>query len=156
MIEPLRVSPAGIIRYLNNKLIGLVNLKKMKRVLLLDNDESVLDVMQEALNYEGFDVKTIDRTDNIFPEIENYEPDVVILDYILNGINGGEICHQIKENKSTACLPVIMVSAYPRVLQSLGYYGCDDFIPKPFDLNDFVVRIKRLVDNRLDTNLHVI
>jgi DNA-binding response OmpR family regulator len=126
----------------------------MKRVLLLDNDESVLDVMQEALNYEGFDVKTIEQTDNIFPEIEKYEPDVVILDYILNGINGGELCHQIKVNEKTAALPVIMVSAYPRVLQSLGDYGCDDFIPKPFDLDEFVWRIKRLTDNKMDRTLH--
>ncbi|MGN6637713.1 MAG: response regulator, partial [Mucilaginibacter sp.] len=81
----------------------------MKKVLLLDNDLDVLDIMQEVLSYEGFDVKCIERTDNIFPEIENYSPDVVVLDYLLGETNGGEICHQIKVNKNTSGLPVILI-----------------------------------------------
>jgi DNA-binding response OmpR family regulator len=126
----------------------------MKKVLLLDNDEDVLDVMHEVLTYEGFDVKCIGQTDNIFPEIESYHPDLIILDYILSGVNGGEICHQIKENKKTSDLPVVIMSAYPRVLQSLGDYGCDDFIPKPFDLDDFTERIQRLIDNHMNKYVH--
>src|SRR3569833_1456983 len=129
---------------------------EMKRVLILDNDESVLDVMQEALNYEGFNIKCLERSDNIFPEISDYKPDVVILDYILNGVNGGEICHQIKVNAKTSELPVILVSAYPRVLQSLGSYGCDDFIPKPFDLDDFVGLIRNLTDNKRSVDTLVV
>jgi len=46
----------------------------MKKVLLLDNDEGVLDVMQEALSYEGFQIKAIDSTDNIFPVIDGFDP----------------------------------------------------------------------------------
>ena len=126
----------------------------MKKVLILDNDEGVLDVMNEALNYEGFDVKAIEATDNIFSAIGGFDPDLVILDYILSGINGGEICHQIKANPTTTNLPVIIMSAYPRVIKSLGYYGCDDFIAKSFDLNDIVERIKELIDKQMDQTLH--
>ena len=128
----------------------------MKKVLLLDNDEGALDVMQEALVYEGFDVKAIGATNDIFPLINDYEPDVIVLDYLLNGVNGGEICHQVKLNKNTAELPVILVSAYPRVLQSLGDYGCDDFIPKPFDLYDFIGRIRKLADKNTHEGLYVV
>lgn len=128
----------------------------MKKVLLLDNDEGVLDVMQEALNYEGFQVKAIEDTDNIFQVIDSFDPDLVILDYILSGINGGEICHQIKANPKTTDLPVIIMSAYPRVIRSLGYYGCDDFIPKPFDLEDIVERIKNLTDKGMNKSLHAV
>lgn len=126
----------------------------MKKVLLLDNDEDVLDVMHEVLSYEGFDVKCIERTDNILPEIEKYDPDLVILDYLLDGINGGELCHQIKENKKTSRLPVVIMSAYPRVLRSLGDYGCDDFIPKPFDMDDLTWRIQKLIDNKTKKKSH--
>lgn len=128
----------------------------MKKVLVLDNDEGVLDVMQEALNYEGFQVKIIEETDNIFPVIDSFEPDLIILDYILSGINGGEICHQIKANPKTADVPVIIMSAYPRVIKSLGYYGCDDFIAKPFDLDDIVERIKNLIDKGMNKHLHAV
>ncbi|MBV8389739.1 MAG: response regulator transcription factor [Mucilaginibacter sp.] len=128
----------------------------MKKVLILDNDESVLDVMNEALTYEGFAVKTIEQTEDILPVIENFNPDLVIVDYILHGINGGEVCHQIKVNKQTSSLPVILVSAYPRVFKSLGDYGCDDFIPKPFDLEDFVERIRKLTNDGMNKNLHAV
>ena len=128
----------------------------MKKVLLLDNDGDVLDVMQEALTYDGFEVRCIEKTNNIFPEIEDYHPDVVILDYLLDGINGGEICHQIKENKKTSGLPVVIMSAYPRVLHSLGDYGCDDFIPKPFDLDELIWRVRKLADNNSGREMHVV
>ena len=128
----------------------------MKKVLLLDNDEGVLDVMQEALSYEGFQIKAIDSTDNIFPVIDGFDPDLIILDYILSGVNGGEICHQIKANPKTTDLPVIIMSAYPRVIRSLGYYGCDDFIAKPFDLDDIVERIKNLIDKGMNRDLHAV
>jgi DNA-binding response OmpR family regulator len=128
----------------------------MKKVLVLDNDEGVLDVMQEALNYEGFKVKIIEETNNIFSVIEDFDPDLIILDYILSGINGGEICHQIKANPKTTDLPVIIMSAYPRVIRSLGYYGCDDFISKPFDLDDIVRRIKNLINRGMHKNLHAV
>jgi DNA-binding response OmpR family regulator len=128
----------------------------MKKVLLLDNDEGVLDVMQEALNYEGFQVKAIEDTDNIFPVIDGFDPDLIILDYILSGINGGEICHQIKANPKTTDLPVIIISAYPRVIRSLGYYGCDDFISKPFDLDDIVERIRNLINKDTQRDLHAV
>jgi DNA-binding response OmpR family regulator len=113
----------------------------IKRVLILDNDPDVLDAMQEVLVYSGFEVKTIEDTDNIFPIIYDFRPDVLLVDYILNGINGGEICHQIKTNPRTSHLPVIILSAYPRVINSLGFYGCDSFIAKPFELDDLVGQV---------------
>jgi len=128
----------------------------MKKVLILDNDEDVLDVMKEALNYEGFEVKVIEETDNIFTVIDAFDPDLVILDYILSGVNGGEICHQIKANPKTTDLPVMIMSAYPRVIKSLGYYGCDDFIAKPFDLDDLTERIKNLINKGMNKNLHAV
>jgi DNA-binding response OmpR family regulator len=116
-----------------------------KRVLVVDNDPAILDVMEEVLGYEGFVVKTYTDTDNIFTCIDNFHPNLVLIDYILDGINGGELCAQIKKNPQTSSLPVIIMSAYSKVLLSLGNYGCDDFIAKPFDLDDFVNRISTCI-----------
>jgi DNA-binding response OmpR family regulator len=124
-----------------------MNMKK--KVLIIDDDEAVLDVMKEALFYEGFEVKISDKADDINSIICEYNPDLLLIDYILNGINGGEICHQVKENPNTGWLPVIIVSAYPKVLKSLGYYGCDKFISKPFDLDNLVGSIKALLHTNL-------
>jgi len=128
----------------------------MKKVLLIDNDQQVLDMMGEALLYAGFDVKTILTADDIFPDIEEFKPDAVIIDCILTGINGGEICHQIKVDEKTGGLPVALVSAYPQLKKSLGDYGCDDFIPKPFDLEDFIGRVKKLTEGQMNEQIHAI
>lgn len=121
--------------------------ERNKRVLVIDDDNDTLDVMEEILTYEGFEVRSLADTSNVFPEINRYSPDIIILDYILRGINGGDICHQIKVNPYTANVPVILMSAYPRVFNSLGSYGCNIFIAKPFDLNDLVGQIHHLISD---------
>ncbi|WP_448697875.1 two-component system response regulator [Mucilaginibacter sp. AW1-3] len=98
----------------------------------------------------------MEQTNNIFPEIYQYNPDVMIVDCRFNGINGGEICHHIKTNDQTSRITVIIVSAYPKLLKLLGYYGCDDFIPKPFDLHDVTGRIQKLIDRAANQQLYVI
>jgi DNA-binding response OmpR family regulator len=121
-----------------------------KKVLVIDDDEAVLDVMKEALTYEGFEVKIAEKADDVLAMINTYQPDLLLIDYILKGINGGEICHQVKDNGRERKLPVIIVSAYPKVLTSLGDYGCDKFIAKPFDLDDLVGSIKSVLQGNLN------
>jgi DNA-binding response OmpR family regulator len=125
-----------------------------KKILVVDDDNDILEVLTEALIFEGYEVKGLPQTDNIFPEIIQYQPDLVILDYLLNGVNGGELCHQIKINRHTTKLPVIIMSAHPRVLQSLGNYGCNQFIAKPFDLTHIISSIQQLLESPLTTEAH--
>jgi len=113
----------------------------LKRILVIDNDPGILDAMQEVLQYEGYEVVIKEDTTDILATVQQHQPHLLLIDYILNGINGGELCHQVKINPVTSHLPVILMSAYPRVLQSLGHYGFDDFIPKPFDLTDLTGRV---------------
>ena len=111
-------------------------------ILIIDDDISILEILEGVLITDGFSVKIITKTDDIFKIIEEYKPDLVIIDYLLQGINGGEACCQIKRNENTAHIPVILMSAYSRVLMSLGTYDCDEFIEKPFDLYYLIDRIK--------------
>ena len=119
-------------------------MKATKKILIIDDDEDVLDMMTSALVTEGFDVKTSEKADDITEMIHNYKPDVLLIDYILKGINGGEICHQVKTGVGTSALPVIILSAHSKVLMSLGQYGCDKFIAKPFDVDYLIGSIHTL------------
>lgn len=124
-----------------------------KRILVIDDDQDILEILSEMLDYWGFKVKTLLSSVTIFDDIAEFKPDLVLMDYILSGINGGEICHQIKTNKVTKSLPVILISAYPRVLQSLGSYSSDDFVAKPFDIDDLLASINTCI-NPLRPNVH--
>jgi two-component system cell cycle response regulator/two-component system phosphate regulon response regulator PhoB/two-component system alkaline phosphatase synthesis response regulator PhoP len=115
-----------------------MNYNQKKSILVVDDNQDVLAVLEEVLLYEHFDVKGVGETQNIFDVITDFKPDLVLMDYILTGINRGELCQQIKTNPSTADLPVILISAYPKVLHSLGSYGCDAFIAKPFNIIDLI------------------
>lgn len=113
-----------------------------KKILILDDSDDILEVMKDVLEMEGYEIKAINYTDDICKAAMAFNADLVILDYILFGINGGELCHMLKTNPVTSHIPVVMVSAYPRVLESLGNYGSDAFIAKPFDLIDIVNTVK--------------
>lgn len=140
--------PCSCPAHLNNN-IHLLKPKAMtKRILVVDDDISVLEVIEAALSYENFDVKTVGRTYNILKTIEEYKPDIILLDYLLDDINGGEYCHQIKTHPASKHLPVIIISAYPQVFESLGTYGCDSFIAKPFDLSTLVQTINTCLNKK--------
>lgn len=109
-----------------------------KKILILDDNEDILEMMKVALEDEGHEVECLTNTDDIYKSVRTINPDLVIVDYILPGINGGEFCHQIKSHPETSHIPVIMVSGHQRVLQSLGNYGADVFIAKPFSLEEIV------------------
>lgn len=114
----------------------------MKKILVLDDEKPLLDTVSDVLADAGFHTKTITEGKHVFTAIEEYQPDIILLDYLAGESNGGEICHQIKTNLSTRNIPVIIMSAYPKVFLSLGSYGCDFFLSRPFALNDLLQAIE--------------
>ena len=114
-----------------------------KKVLAVDDQQDILDLIREILEPQGYKVITLAHVDDIFEEIKNLSPDIILLDFLLSGINGGEFCAQIKKNPLTMHIPVIFLSAHSRVLSSLGHYGYDDFVAKPFDINVLLAMIEK-------------
>ena len=110
-------------------------------ILVIDDDKEVLDLFNTILTDAGYLVTTLTEVANILVAIEGCAPDLVIIDYLLPGINGGEMCAQIKREEATLHIPVILMSAHSRVFLSLGTYNCDEFLEKPFDINYFNERI---------------
>jgi DNA-binding response OmpR family regulator len=125
-----------------------------KRILILDDNQDILDVLQEALVDEGYEVTALNYCDDIIKSMQQYQPDLVMLDFLLAGINGGELCHEIKTHPLTSGMPVIMLSGFPRVLESLGNYGSDAFIQKPFDLAKLLDTVQYCLADKEDLQPH--
>lgn len=117
----------------------------LKRILVLDDNQDILDIVHETLAYENFEVKSITKSDEVIPYIESFNPNLVILDYRVAGVNGGEICRLIKADNRFSSIPVIIFSAYINTESELFAYGCDAIINKPFDLNELVEKVNTLV-----------
>jgi DNA-binding response OmpR family regulator len=116
-----------------------------KRILILDDNQDILDVVQETLIYEQFEVKSTSRSDSVIPLVKEFIPHLIILDYRVAGLNGGELCKQIKSHPDFGNIPVIIFSAYINHNDELFDYGCDAIINKPFDLNELVEKVNSLI-----------
>lgn len=117
----------------------------VKRILVLDDNQDILDIVHETLTYEQFEVKSTSISTDVLPLIEDFEPDLVILDYRVAGTNGGEICRNIKVHPKFGNMPVIIFSAYVSNESELISYGCDAIISKPFDLTELVEKVNNLL-----------
>jgi DNA-binding response OmpR family regulator len=116
----------------------------LKRILMLDDNQDILDVVKEALLYERFEVTVTSETENIIEIILAYKPDLLILDYKLNGTRGDDICRQVKAHNQINNIPVIICSAYLNK-DNLLVCGCDAIISKPFGLDELMDTVNGLV-----------
>lgn len=116
-----------------------------KTILIIEDDETILDVLETVLSANNFNVHGISRTDNIVDTVKKYSPDLILTDYLLSGLNGGKICQVIKSTKETCLIPVVLISGFQELAISLGNFGFDGFIPKPFEIGHLVSTIKNLL-----------
>jgi two-component system alkaline phosphatase synthesis response regulator PhoP len=117
----------------------------LKRILVLDDNEDILDIVQEALSYAQFEVKSVLESEELMAALEDFGPDLVLLDYLVSGTNGGEICRQIKAHPKFNNIPVIIFSAYINSQHDLMNYGCDAVMSKPFDLIELIDTVNNLI-----------
>lgn len=113
----------------------------MSKILVIDDDLDILSVMEILLSMKGFNVEVTAKGENTFPKIETFKPDLILLDVLISGYDGRVICKQLKANLKTKNIPVIMFSAHPGAAATIEDYGADDFISKPFDVNNLLKKV---------------
>ncbi|MCJ8210278.1 response regulator [Mucilaginibacter sp. RS28] len=117
-----------------------------KKILIVDDNQDILEIVQETLTYEQFEVMATSNGADVIALAEEFNPDLVILDYRLGNITGGEICRNLKNMPRFENLPVIIFTAYVNKSEELFAYGCDDTIDKPFDLSELIYKVNNLVN----------
>jgi two-component system response regulator VicR len=118
-------------------------MRELIRVLVIEDDSSLCELLAELFIDEGYQFKIRQDADQIFFVVDQFKPDVILLDYMLPSTNGGEVCSQLKGDEKTKKIPVIIYSAVSKQLLPLDEYKCDSFLAKPFDINDLVRTIAK-------------
>ena len=118
----------------------------MSKLLIVDDSVALLEVMKNILERNQYTVKTLNSATDIYREISEFQPDLVILDIYLGGKDGREICREIKKNAGTNQVCILVFSASPKTLEDYKSYSADDFIEKPFDLTYLVDKIKAVLN----------
>lgn len=114
----------------------------MPKLLIVDDDKDLLEITKALLIKKGFEVEIDTSWEDASKRIETFNPQLILLDVFLNGIDGLDICKKLKAMPHTKDIPVVIFSAYPRVAESVIYeYGADDFIAKPFEVNELITKV---------------
>ena len=116
----------------------------MKRILVVDDEKRIRDIIVMYLLKEGYEVSDFDNADSAYEYFEKNKVDLIVLDIMMRGTNGLDLCKKIRR---TSDVPIIFVSARTEELDRiLGLeLGADDYLPKPFSVRELVIRIKNIL-----------
>ena len=117
------------------------------RVLIVEDEQALNLLLRYNLESEGFAIDIVDRGDEAETRIQENVPDLVILDWMLPGVSGIEICRRIRARPETRQLPILMLTARGEEserVRGLGT-GADDYVVKPFSLPELLARVHALL-----------
>lgn len=117
----------------------------MTKILLIDDDPDVRMVMSRMLQKEGYDVDTASKPEEAREKLAGKLPSVILLDVLLSGADGRELCREIKAGPRTKDIPIIIFSGHPGAANQFQSYGADDFIGKPFQTEALLEKLSRQV-----------
>lgn len=119
--------------------------KPKKCIYLLEDNDDIREMLQFLLEdeYDVFGYETVKS----FSEVMEYsKPDMIILDVMLGDGNGFDVCSRLKKNALTHHIPILMMSANAQFFNRKDQCKAEDFINKPFDIDDFVGRVNRFIN----------
>jgi len=123
------------------------------RILLVEDEATIAEVLEYNLQKEGFEIEIDDRGDTALDSVRSDPPDLILLDLMLPGLDGLEICRVLKRDPRTQTIPLVILTAKgEEVDRIVGLeLGADDYITKPFSPREVVLRIKAVL-RRTESN----
>ena len=113
-----------------------------KSILIVDDDPDILSLIQDLLYEEGYAIQT-SPSSFIFKHIQRALPDLILLDVLLSSADGRVLCRQMKANHLTKHIPVILFSAHITSKEALNESGADDFLAKPFGIEQLLEVVRK-------------
>ncbi len=118
-----------------------------ERILVVEDERTIAELVAEGLKRQGFRAEISPDGDTALDRIESTLPDLVVLDLMLPGLDGWEVCRRMKESPRTKDIPIIMLTARRDERDAISglELGADDYMRKPFSLLELVARVKALL-----------
>lgn len=117
------------------------------RLLLVEDDPALVELLEFRFDAEGYHVITTDDGDEALLLVEEQQPDVIILDWMINGTSGIEVCRRLRRARGTAHIPVIMLTARESEQDRVRglEVGADDYVVKPFSPRELLARVEAVL-----------
>lgn len=114
-----------------------------KKILIAEDDTAILEVMKIILEGEKYEIISTDDKNTIYSLVLSQKPSLILLDIWLSGYDGGKIAKTLKANNETKNIPLIMISANNETEKITKESGANDFLLKPFDIDDLINIVKK-------------
>jgi adenylate cyclase len=117
------------------------------KILVVDDTPANVKLLSDLLTYKGYEVVTATSGAEALEKVESRQPDLVLLDILMPGMNGYEVCRTIRKNPATEILPIVMVTSLDPAEERMNglQAGADDFLAKPVDEQELLVRVRSLL-----------
>ena len=117
----------------------------MAKILIVDDNPDVLQVLQLLLGTRGFEVQGTTKGEETFDLVNEFQPSLIFLDVHLAGMDGRDISRQLKTTDETKHIPIILFSANIIKDITLKESLADEFVPKPFDIHELILKVNKLI-----------
>lgn len=118
-----------------------------KLLLIIDDEEDFIQMQMARLSKSGYAVMSADDGEKGLDLMSQNRPDLIILDYLMPGLDGAEVCKRVKSSEELKTIPVIFMTASPQFLtpEKLQLTQVDDYLVKPFRSSELLAKIKRYI-----------
>jgi DNA-binding response OmpR family regulator len=123
-------------------------MKEKALILVLDDDPDICIMIKMVLDYYGYAAMDAENEEKTKDILSSNHVDLVIMDMLLSGADGTDICRRLKQDKETSSIPILMFSAHPTAKETCLSAGADDFISKPFEMNDMMAKINFFLERK--------
>lgn len=119
--------------------------KNKKKILVVDDNKVIGEMLKVMLEISGYEVIVSQEPGKTEENIIAHEIDLVLLDMLMSGINGTDVCARLRKDENTKNIPIFMMSAHHDAGKRCKAAGADDFIAKPFDMDELMERINNVL-----------
>lgn len=120
-------------------------MKQSLDILVVDDDQDLCLLMETMLKFSGHNVKRCCIPSQLPDVLNNFHPKAMVMDMLLSGKDGRDICRELKQNEDTKDIKIMMVSAHHDAEKACKEAGADDFLGKPFDMDAFTSKAAALL-----------
>ncbi|WP_372919672.1 PleD family two-component system response regulator [Salegentibacter sp.] len=120
-------------------------MEENSKILVVDDDSGIGEMLKTLLEFYGYEVIVTEKPLETQDLILQHNIDIVLLDMLISGVNGTDVCAEIRENPETQDTPVLMMSALHDAGPKCKEAGANDFIAKPFEMEDLIKKINGIL-----------
>ena len=122
------------------------------KILVVDDEIAMVNTLKMSLESDNYKVVEAYTGDGAIRKANSEAPDLILLDIMLRDMNGYEICNKIRKDPLTSSIPVIMLTGMGETGRAAGLeLGANDYVTKPFDLNELKTKIRKVLHNKFET-----